>query len=299
MERGRASRTAEVAAAVRALHTLYASPTIFEDPFALDFTSPAWRRIIVTRPLRWLVFGVLLRSLRPAGAQVVARSRYAEDLLDQAIAAGMRQYVIVGAGFDSFVLRRRDLDQSFRVFELDHADTQRAKRQRLAALDVDLPSSVEFVPIDFERETLADALNRSTYQPTRPTFFSWLGTTPYLSNSATIDTLASIARFSAKGSEVVFDYMVPEETLTDADKRLMERAKRFTARRGEPFMGVFHPDELAKVLRSIGLELIENLSASEQERRYFSDRYDGLRPMAASSFAHARISERPMALSGE
>jgi methyltransferase (TIGR00027 family) len=127
MRKGKASRTAEVAAAARARHCLYESPVIFHDPFALEFTSP-WRRIVVTRPLRWLVFEQLLRALRPVGAQIVARSRYAEDVLEQAIAAGVRQYVIVGAGFDSFAVRRRDAESKLRVFELDHPNTQQAKR---------------------------------------------------------------------------------------------------------------------------------------------------------------------------
>ena len=197
MKEGRASRTAESAAAARAVHYLYHSPTIFEDPFALEFTSPVWRRIIVTRPLRWFVFNVLLRSLLPVAAQVVARSRYAEDLLEQAIAAGVRQYVIVGAGFDSFALRRRDLEPTVRVFELDHPDTQRAKRRRLLTLGVDQPNNVEFVGIDFEHESVADGLTRSNYQPARPAFFSWLGSTPYLSNAATLGTLGSIARLAA------------------------------------------------------------------------------------------------------
>jgi methyltransferase (TIGR00027 family) len=291
MKKGTASRTAETAAAARALHYLYASPTIFADPFALEFTSQAWRRVVVARPLRWLVIDVLLRSLRPVGAQVIARSRYAEDLLDQAIAAGICQYVIVGAGFDSFVLRRRDLESRIRVFELDHPDTQQAKRSRLLTLSVDLPRNVELVGVDFERDTLADALARSSYESERPAFFSWLGTVPYLSNSATCDTLASIARLAATGSEVVFDYMVPEELLSGPDKQVVNTLKRFTARRGEPLLGVFDPDQLELVLRSVGLRLVENLSATQQEKRYFANRQDGLRPMQASYFAHARVSK--------
>ena len=291
MKEGRASRTAESAAAARALHYLYQSPTIFEDPFALEFTSPVWRRIIVTRPLRWFVFNVLLRSLLPVGAQVVARSRYAEDLLEQAIAAGVRQYVIVGAGFDSFALRRRDLEPTVRVFELDHPDTQRAKRRRLLTLGVGLPNNVEFVGIDFEHESVADGLTRSNYQPARSAFFSWLGSTPDLSNAVTLGTLGSIARLAATGSEVVFDYGVPEEVLSREDARMVKKLKRMTARRGEPLVGEFDPTELEAALRSIGLEVIENLSGAEQEKRYFANRHDGMRPTASSFFAHARVSQ--------
>lgn len=288
MRKGKASRTAEVAAAARARHCLYESPVIFQDPFALELTSPTWRRIVVTRPLRWLVFEQLLRALRPVGAQIVARSRYAEDVLEQAIAAGVRQYVIVGAGFDSFALRRRDAESKLRVFELDHPDTQQAKRERL--LRIGLPGNLEFVAADFERETVADVLVRSGFERERPAFFSWLGTTPYLSNSATRQTLASIAHFAATGSGVVFDYLVPDELLLAPDKLTVEKLRRFTARHGEPLVGAFHPEELAPMLASVGLELVENLTAAQQEQRYFANRRDGLRPMPASCFAHARVS---------
>lgn len=291
MKEGRASRTAEIAAATRALHHLYDEPSIFDDPFALDFTSQVWRRLILTKPLRWFMFDVVLRSMRPIAAQVVCRSRYAEDLLEDAIAAGISQYVIVGAGFDSFALRRRDLETTIRVFEVDHPDTQRAKRQRLQALGVDLPNNLEFVAVDFESEVLTDGLRRSEFHAGRRAFFSWLGTTPYLSTSATLDTLASIARSSAPESEVIFDYLVPEEILSDAEKRTVRKLKRFTARRGEPLIGEFHPAHLGKQLESIGLELIENVSGAEQEKRYFAHRRDGLRPMGASYFAHARVSQ--------
>lgn len=287
MNKGKASRTAEAAAAVRARHCLYESPVIFQDPFALEFTSPGWRKIIVTKPLRWLVFERLLRALRPVEAQVVARSRYAEDVLEQAIAAGVRQYVIVGAGFDSFAVRRRDLESSVRVFELDHPDTQQAKRERLR---VDLPDNLEFVAADLERETVADALVRSHFQRERPAFFSWLGTTPYLSNSATRQTLDSIGRFAATGSGVVFDYLVPAKLLLEPDKLTVEKLKRFTARLGEPLVGEFDPEELEAMLAAGGLELVETLTPAQQEQRYFANRRDGLRPMPASFFAHARVS---------
>jgi methyltransferase (TIGR00027 family) len=286
----RVSRTAEVAAAVRARHHLYESPVIFADPFALELTSPVWRRIVVTKPLCWLVFDNLLSALRPVAGEVVARSRYAEDVLEQAIATGVHQYVIVGAGFDSFVLRRRDLGSRLRVFELDHPDTQQAKRERLGRLGR-APDNLEFVAIDFERDSVADALTRSSFERERPAFFSWLGTTPYLSNSATRQTLASIGRFAAAGSGVVFDYLVPDELLLEPDKLTVKKLKRFTARRGEPIVGAFRPEELESMLASIGLELVENLAAAEQEQRYFASRRDGLRPMPASFFAHARVSK--------
>ena len=292
MKEGRTSRTAEIAAATRASHFLYGSPTVFEDPFALGFTSSVWRKIILTKPLHWLMFDVILRSLRPVGAQVIGRARYAEDLLQHAITRGVCQYVIIGSGFDSFALRRPDLESTLQVFEVDHPDTQQAKRARLLALGTEVPKNLEFVGIDFEGETVADGLRRSRYQPDHPAFFSWLGTTPYLTNAATMSTLASIAESAATGSDVVFDYLVPEAVLSREEARIVERLKRFTARRGEPLVGEFDPIELKEVLRSIGLELLENLSGAEQEKRYFANRKDGMKPTSASYFAHTRVASR-------
>lgn len=288
MKKGRASRTAEAAAAMRARHYMYESPVIFQDPFALDLTSPAWRRIVRSRPLHWLVFERLLSALRRVGAQIVVRSRYAEDVLEQSIAARIRQYVIVGAGFDSFALRRRDLESKIRIFELDHPDTQRTKLERLGR--VGAPSNLEFVSIDFERETVADALARSTFERERPAFFSWLGTTMYLSNSATRQTLAAIARFAAPGSELVFDYLIPDALLSEADKVKVEKLRRLMQRQGEPLIGSLDPNDLSVMFASVGLELVENFTAAQQEQRYFANRYDGLLPPPASCFAHVRVS---------
>jgi len=291
MRKGQASQTAEVAAAVRAMHRLHDAPVVFDDSFALDLTSPLWRRIATSRILRWLLTQVVLRSQSPVAAQVVARSRFAEDLLKAAVADGVRQYVLVGAGFDSFALRHRDPHSALRVFELDHPDTQRVKCERILALGAELPDIVEFVKINFEQETVAEALAGSSYQPALPAFFAWLGTTPYLSNEATIATLRSIAAYAAPGSEIVFDYLVPGEILPDPERQVVENLRRFTARRGEPLIGEFHPAEIESTLGSIGIELIENLSGADQEERYFGNRNDGLRPMQASYFAHARVQE--------
>jgi methyltransferase (TIGR00027 family) len=291
MQAGKVSKTAQVAAALRAIHHLYDVPIIFEDAFALQFTSPIGRRIVLTKPLRWFLTEVLLRSQRTVAAQVIARSKYAEDVLDELVTTGTRQYVIVGAGFDSFALRRRDLESSLRVFELDHPSTQRSKIERIHTFDSDPPANVEYVQIDFEQATVGEVLSQSGYEAGQPAFFSWLGTTMYLSKAATLDTLGAIARISAPGSEIVFDYLIPDKLLTPADKLVVQNMKRFTARRGEPMIGDFEPTELEEVLRSIGLELIENVSGVEQEKRYFSGRDDGFKPLAASFFARARVAK--------
>lgn len=289
MKYGQRSRTADAAAALRASHTLYARPALFSDPYALQLTSPGWRRVIGNRMLHHLVIGHLLRHLSPITAQIVGRSRYAEDCLGVALQRGVKQYVIVGAGLDSFALRRRDLEQSLSVYEVDHPSTQRAKREQFLARGFSLPSNLEFVALNFETEDLAAGLRRSTYRAELPAFYSWLGTTHYLSNEATLATLAAIAGLAAGGSEIVFDYSLPHEMLPQHLGRRAERLRRATARQGEPIIGGFDPARLHLELPPMGYSIVEDISGQEQKQRYFAGRSDGLEPSGASRFMHLRL----------
>jgi len=283
------SRTAEVAAALRASHSHYARPAVFVDPFALELTSIGWRRVVSNRLLHHLVLGRLLGRLSPITAQIVVRSRYAEDRLDEAIQRGVTQYVIVGAGLDSFALRRRDLEQSLQIFEVDHPNTQRAKSEQLRARNFPKPSNLEFVPVDFEIEDIARALRRSNYRAHLPAFFSWLGTTHYLRNEATFATFAAIAILAAHGSEIVFDYSLPDEMLPQHLRRSVERLRRMTARQGEPMIGSIDPAHLKRELLSMGYSIVEDLTGQEQKWRYCAGRKDGLEPSAASRLMHIRL----------
>jgi methyltransferase (TIGR00027 family) len=245
--------------------------------------------ICKNRVLDWLVFRQLLRQLHPIGAQILARSRYAEDQLEKSIAAGTNQYVIVGAGLDSFALRRTDLAATLKIYELDHPASQDSKRDRLAKLAIDLPTNLELIPVNFEQESVADALARSSYTSERPAFYSWLGTIHYLTRDAILQTLASIASFAAAGSEIVFDYRIPRESVDPVDKPVRDALDRFVARRGEPLLTSFDPLTFPREVCDLGFELVENLSGREQQERYFQGRKDGLRPPPGSYFIHFRL----------
>lgn len=233
MRAGQNSRTAQAAAAFRASHHLYAQPWVFEDPFALALTSRGWRAVLSNRVTHWLVIGRARRSLKPVLAQVLVRSRFAEDALGKALANGIQQYVIVGAGLDSYALRHPDSTGHVRVFEVDHPDTQRAKRQRLQALALSLPANLEFVGVDFEKQALGAALGASSYRSDAPAFFSWLGTTHYLSPQATLGTLRSIAQSAAPSSEVVLDYSLLPELIDPEKLRDVLWLRKLTDRVGE------------------------------------------------------------------
>ncbi|MDJ0866042.1 MAG: SAM-dependent methyltransferase [Myxococcota bacterium] len=283
------SKTADGAAAIRAAHRLYGAPLVFDDAFAVELTSPGWRRICESRTLYWLVMEKLLGALRPISAQVLSRARYAEDCLDEAVAAGIEQYVLIGGGLDSFALRRPDLASRLAVFELDHPNTQRAKRERLASLGYQMPDQHTFVPIDFEKEGVATALGRSAFSGEKRSFFSWLGTAPYLTGDAVFGVLQAVASVAAPGSELVFDYAVPEQLLDDADRPTAERLRRFTERRGEPLVSAFEPQLLCERVGKLGYRVLENLAPAEQQRRYFAGRSDGLRAWSGSYYLRLAV----------
>ena len=285
----RASKTAEIAAAVRAAHVRYDTPVVFDDPYALSLVGMLWRTIVRVRPLHDLVFRRILEPLRPVAGQILARARYAEECLEAAIGRGLNQYVIVGAGLDSFALRRRDVAERITVFEVDHPASQEEKRRLMAKAPGGEPPNLKFAPVDFERDSVADALARTPFDPTLPTFFSWLGTTYYLSADAIFTTLRSIGDIAAAGSEIVLDYAIPEHLLDGDERRRLDRLKAFVARRGEPIRTFFEPSSFARDLGGIGFEVLEDLTPPQQLERYFAGRADGLRPVYSSHFAHCRV----------
>ena len=290
MKDNNVSRTAEIVAAMRAKHTLYDEPVVFEDPYAIDFCNKQWQGMLRAGNLPWKVMDKVARGMQPIALEVIGRARYTEDLLDLAIANGVTQYVILGAGFDSFCLRRPDLANSLSVFEVDFPATQTAKRQQMLKNYGSLPSNLHFVDVDFEQETLADGLARSDFDPSKRTFFSWLGTTMYLSHAAVIATLRSLVSCTATNSELVFDYYTAPKLM--AAVLALPRAQRFVtriARQGEPFIGFYQPEAISELLCSNGLSLLENFSPKQQNQRYFANRSDRVKTFRRGYFAHAQV----------
>jgi methyltransferase (TIGR00027 family) len=196
---------------------------------------------------------------------------------------------MVGAGFDTFALRRPDLRERVQVFEIDHPTTQDLKRQRLRDAGLDTPMNVHYVQADFESEGVADALGRSAYDPSQAAFFAWLGVLSYLTRPAIEGTFRAIKRLAPSGSEVVFDYLtamafVPERQ-SPALKLRFDRARAV----GEPYLTGFEPLELSSFLKPLGYELMEDLGQPQQTERSFRSRTDGICPVEYWHWAHARI----------
>jgi methyltransferase (TIGR00027 family) len=281
MDEGQPSSTARRAAILRAAHQILDNPKILDDPIAL--------RIIGTEGESWLRSNLeRLQEARFLRAFVVARSRYAEDELAQAIQRGTRQYVILGAGLETFPYRNPYAESRLHVYEVDHPATQSWKRKRLLEAGITIPDSLTFAPVDFERQTLADGLSHTGFKANQRAFFSFLGVIVYLTKGAVMDTFGFVASLPP-GSEIVFDCPVATSSLSEAQKLAREARANRMAAIGEPWRTYFDPLSLASHLRQMGFKRIEDLGPEAANSRYFEDRTDGLRLAGGSHLMKARV----------
>jgi len=205
---------------------------------------------------------------------MVARARLAEDTLAHSLTAdGTRQYLVLGAGLDTFAYRNPY--PQVRVFEVDHPATQAWKRECLAAADIAIPETMRFVPVDFERQSLTEELHATGFDSTLPTVTAWLGVVPYLTLEAFRDTTELLGSF-AKGSAVVFDYSQPREVLPFVEQMMLDSLSARVAQAGEPFRLFYTPDALEAELALADLQVVEDLDSRALTARYFSGRTDGL-----------------------
>jgi len=229
----------------------------------------------------------------PGYGWAILRTRYAEDALEEAVRRGVRQYVIVGAGFDSFALRQPAFARDVEVFEIDHPATQDLKRQRLRGCDVPLPRTLHFVPADLSQEKISDALARSTFRSADAAFFAWLGVTQYLTREANLVTLRGIAACSASGSTLVFTYVDQRALGTDPVTTSVGRLQGAFAAAREPWLSGFDPALLAEDLAAVGWILVEDLDGLDAKKRYCGDQRDDLLPLGPSHIVLANVREQP------
>jgi methyltransferase (TIGR00027 family) len=250
----------------RAAHQLLDKPLVFDDPLAVRIIGARAEANLPEQPKNFVA--ARFRAF------MAARSRFAEDELRDAVARGVRQYVILGAGLDTFAYRNPYPE--LRVFEVDHPSTQAWKRKRLAQVGIAVPSSMTFAPVDFTRETFDDGLRDAGFNESAPAFFSWLGVTMYLDPEIVLGTLRAIHEMQSSNG-VVFDYAVPRDTLGLVGRLALDAVSRRVKKAGEPFKGFFAPAELVTKLREMGYTHVEDLGSAEIDARYFSGRTDKLR----------------------
>ncbi|TCK73682.1 class I SAM-dependent methyltransferase [Acidipila rosea] len=260
------SRTALRVALRRAAHQIFDSPVVFSDPVAVPILGETYREELRRTPVRPdRPFSVALRAF------LVARSRYAEDALSRAVAAGVEQYVLLGAGLDTFAYRNPW--PHLRVFEVDHPATQQWKCELLQRSGLAIPASLSYVPVDFEHDSLPERLAAAGFDRRKPSFFAWLGVVPYLTLDAFRSTLGFIAAQPA-GSGVVFDYGQPRAVLPHLEQLGHDSLAARVALAGEPFQLFFTPEEVAAELADF--RSIEDIGRETINARYFSGRSDQL-----------------------
>ena len=254
----------------RALHVeVDAPPHVFEDKVGLKLAAPDddWR----SRP-------DMSPFTRPFRASIVARARFVEDLVAKEVAHGVEQYVILGAGLDTFAQRRPELASQLRIFEIDQPGPQEWKRQRLVEVGFGIPSYLRLVPVNFE--TVAawwERLIASGFDTERPAVVASTGVSMYLTHDAILATLRQVAALRS-GSTFVMSFMLPLEML-DADVRPgVERAAEGARASGTPFISFFTPSKMLLLARAAGFREVKHVSADMLAQRYFADRTDGLRP---------------------
>ncbi|HEY0581464.1 MAG TPA: class I SAM-dependent methyltransferase [Chloroflexota bacterium] len=254
----------------RALHTeVDTPPHVLDDRIGLQLAAPDtdWRQ----RPdmNEYATPGVR--------ASIVARARYIEDLVTEQAGRGVGQYVLLGAGLDTFAQRRPEIASRMMVFEVDQPGPQAWKRQRLVELGFGVPQWLRLVPIDFETTSWWDGLLANGFDADKPAVVASLGVSMYLTREATAATLRQSATL-APDSTLAMTFMQPLE-LVDPDEQAMHQATNAAARAsGTPFISYYAPDEIQAMARDAGFKTARHVSAADYTQRYFADRTDGLRP---------------------
>ena len=313
MKENQASLTALLVAYMRAYHATHDTQKIFDDFLAYDLIPEEKRALIeqhlieqnlpLDQQLNYFKHTTLhsndttiSASLRQVinnaineqewTAQLFSRARYAEDALKKAIKKGVKQYVILGAGMDTFAFRQPEMMEHLEVFEIDHPATQKFKLHRLAELGWKHPAKLHFISVDFTKESLVTALtSSSSYDSTAKTFFSWLGVTYFLTRDEVFKTLRYITKIAPVDSTLVFDYFDTDAFIPEKSSPQMQKSLEYLRKIGEPMITGFNPSTLGEELASLGFRLHENLSPVNIEERYFQGRTDGYHAYEHGHFA--------------
>jgi methyltransferase (TIGR00027 family) len=269
MKQNSPSLTAYQSALMRAAHQVLDDPKVFEDPIALPIVGPQGESRIHSAKRKYKT-----RFHRQLRAIVVARSRFVEDELSQAIERGVRQYVILGAGLDTCAYRNPYSSSDLRLFEVDYPATQEWKRQQLNAANIPIPQTLTYVPIDFENQSLSEQLSKAGFRSDELSFFSWLGVIVYITRASMMTTLEYIASSTPPGSGIIFDYIIPPSSLNILQRLAFRLVTRRVARVGEPWVNCLDSNALTMDLKTIGFTQAEDIGPEEINARFFKDRAD-------------------------
>jgi len=282
MEEGIPSGTAISSAVMRAVHQIRdAEPKILTDNVSVGLVKGSTEEEILAQD----------KSLDPfiaLRAGLVLSSRFAEDQLEIAVAAGIEQYIILGAGLETFAFRQPAWARKIRIIEIDNPPTLEFKRERLAAKGIQIPNNVELCPIDFEHTTLSDGLAAVTFDFSRPSFFSWLSVTQYLTESSIEATLRFILMMPSP-TQTVFTFAPPDECLDPNTLPSLKFISDMAAAVGEPWITRFRPEHWKDWLLKLGFSSVFHLTPQLANDHYFMGRTDGLQAPEDAQLIHATV----------
>jgi len=283
MDQLHASRTAIRVAVLRAAHQLLdGAPKILVDPVGIGLVPEASERAVRADAQR-----LQQPPIRRLRASFVLRSRFAEDCLEEAVRRGITQYVVLGAGLDTFAYRQPDWARRLTIVEIDHPASQQFKIASLKSAGIIVPRNVRFFPIDFGAADVGEGLAQAPLYGAEPIFVSWLGVTQYLRQDAVRATLRAVASWRG-GSEMVLTYVTDDWASLDADDRAaMEGAEARAAGSGEPWLAKFSARSMADLLSASGFSRIDLLRIDEAKERYFRNRDDKLQPSGGTGLVYA------------
>ncbi|NRD77597.1 class I SAM-dependent methyltransferase [Bacillus sp. BRMEA1] len=308
MDHNKGSLTALVSCFARGYHAFMSKQPVFDDYAANSILSEEEKRFIASNwgnaieffdpekskslktfeeKLEW----VMNTQTIP---QLVSRARYTEDGLMAAVGRGVRQYVILGAGFDTFALRQQNLPDDFIIFEVDHPATQAFKRNRLQETGMTIPEHVKFVSVDFKQDSLRDELKKNGFDEQKYSYFSLLGVVMYLEKEDFYKLLSTVSDLSPNGSSFIFDYLDNAAFNEKLASKRISQMRQITARTGEPIITGFDPLELDLELQNYNMLIYENLSPINIEELYFSNRDDGLHAFDHFHFAHLAVNKQKL-----
>lgn len=271
MIRGKASWTAEVTAIFRATESIRPIQVrLFNDKYAVNFLRPSLRLVL---KFRWLALSLLWlmidRRFPGASTTAVSRIRFVDDCLKNGINDGVEQLVILGAGYDSRAYRFGGLKNKL-VFEVDHPNTQKLKKNKISRIFNKLPDHVVYVPVDFEKEKFISKLVESGYRKDLKTLFIWEAVSKYLTSNAVNELLSLVSGNSCKGSSIVFDYIFQSMVDGSSGSKFAEKVLNFQARKGEPFIFGLPEENPEKIIISKGFSSVKNFTSTKIKSIYFS-----------------------------
>lgn len=290
MKSGKASWTAELTAIFRATESLRPiQARLFYDKYAAKFLRFSFRLILKNKLAAKLVLWLMIDRRFPGATDTItSRIRFIDDCLEDCITEGVEQLVILGAGYDARAYRFNELKNKH-VFEVDHPNTQKLKKNKILNIFGSLPHHIAYVPVDFEKDRLISKLTEAGYNKNLKTLFLWEGVCKYLTPNAVNELLTAVSGNSCKGSSIVFDYLFQSMIDRTSGSLLADRMLNFQAKKGEPYLFGLPENNPEQLILGKGFSKVKNTTAENIKNMYFKTNSRGKKLHPFWGIIHATV----------